>query len=77
MLGSMLGNSPAAQKAKIEEATKGANDLTSLVKKKRARAGSSPRSKSADHLQNNGKRRAITFEARGEGEGEASKRQHV
>lgn len=35
ILGSILGESPAAQKARIEEATKGAHDLTNLVKRKR------------------------------------------
>ncbi|KAL2357774.1 tetratricopeptide repeat protein [Cryomyces antarcticus] len=35
LLGSMLGASPAHQKARIEEATKGANDLTGLVKHKK------------------------------------------
>ncbi|TKA64724.1 hypothetical protein B0A49_07991 [Cryomyces minteri] len=35
LLGSMLGESPAQQKARIEEATKGANDLTGLVKHKK------------------------------------------
>lgn len=34
LLGSILGGSAAEQKAKIAEATKGANDLSSLVKKK-------------------------------------------
>ncbi len=32
ILGSLLGESPAAQKARIEEATKEANDLTGLVR---------------------------------------------
>lgn len=35
LLGSMLGADPAIQKAKIEEATKGANDLSGLVRHKK------------------------------------------
>ena len=35
ILGSMLGESPAAQKARLEEASKDAKDLTNLVKRKR------------------------------------------
>lgn len=34
ILGSILGESTAEQKARIAEATKGANDLTGLIKKK-------------------------------------------
>ncbi len=35
ILGSILGESPAAQKARLEEASQGAQDLTDLVKRKR------------------------------------------
>ena len=35
ILRSLLGKSPAAQKAGLDEASKGANDLTNLVKKKK------------------------------------------
>ena len=35
ILGSILGESPAAQKARLEEASKGATDLTNLVKRKK------------------------------------------
>jgi len=35
ILGSILGESPAAQQARIEEATKGAHDLTNLVKRRK------------------------------------------
>ena len=58
ILGSMLGESPAAQKARIEEASKGANDLTGLVKKKRFAAESSHTSSQAKSVHTNGKRKA-------------------
>lgn len=35
ILGSLLGETPAAQRARIEEATRGANDLTSMVRQKK------------------------------------------
>ena len=35
ILGSILGESKAEQKARVAEATKGANDLSGLVKKKK------------------------------------------
>jgi len=35
ILGSLLGQSPAAQKARIEEVTKSANDLTGLIRHKK------------------------------------------
>ena len=35
ILGSILGESPEAQKAKLEEASEGATDLTNLVKRKK------------------------------------------
>lgn len=54
----MLGESPAAQKARIEEASKGANDLTGLVKKKKPAAGTSAPSSETKTVQSNGKRKA-------------------
>lgn len=35
IMGSILGESPAAQKARLEQASIGAQDLTNLVKKKK------------------------------------------
>ena len=35
ILGSILGESPEAQKTRLEEAAKGANDLTNLVRRKK------------------------------------------
>lgn len=35
IMGSILGDNPAAQKAKLEQASIGAQDLTNLVKKKK------------------------------------------
>ena len=39
ILGSILGESADVQKARIEQVTKGANDLTGLVKRKRPTSG--------------------------------------
>ena len=38
ILGSLLGESAAQQKSRIEEATKSANDLTGMVRKKKPEA---------------------------------------
>ena len=56
----MLGESPATQKAKIEEASKGANDLTGLVKRKKLPPTSieKPVSQPVVALESNGKRKA-------------------
>ena len=54
----MLGESPAAQSARIEEASKGANDLTGLVKKKKPVVKISHTSSEASTIQSNGKRKA-------------------
>ena len=56
ILGSILGESPAAQKARLEEASKAAKDLTSLVKKKRPLEAESPQSNESKDEQKNGKR---------------------
>ena len=59
ILGSVLGQSPAAQKAKIEEASKSANDLTNLVKrKKQSTPAPSAENATAQSIQGNGKRKA-------------------
>lgn len=51
ILGAALGESPAEQHARIEEAKKGANDLTGLVRRKKA-------PKAEDDSSANGKRKA-------------------
>lgn len=52
VLGQMLGETPAQQKKRLEDATKGANDLSGLVKhKKKASA------KSTEPVEGNGKRK--------------------
>ena len=56
ILGSILGESPAAQKARLEEASKGATDLTNLVKRKKP-AESSGSKASETEVQTNGKRK--------------------
>jgi len=45
ILGSLLGETPAAQKARIEEATKSANDLTGLIRHKKKAPMPEPASK--------------------------------
>jgi len=42
ILGSLLGESTAQQKSRIEEATKGANDLTGMVRKKKPATSAKP-----------------------------------
>ena len=42
ILGSILGESAAAQKARLEEASKDANDLTGLVRRKKGSGTASP-----------------------------------
>ena len=54
ILGEMLGEGPAAFKARIEEASKGANDLSGLVKHKKGKAAAS----TATESDNKGKRKA-------------------
>lgn len=62
LLGGLLGADAATQKAKIAEATKSANDVTGLVKKKKAKAptpaeaGSSKRKLDVDDAGSDGKR---------------------
>ena len=58
ILGSILGESPAAQKARLEEASKGAQDLTNLVKRKKGGKSEAVRPAESPILQSNGKRRA-------------------
>ena len=56
ILGSLLGESPAAQKAAIEEATKEATDLTGMIRHKKTKAAES--SSPAGGVNINGKRKA-------------------
>jgi HAT1-interacting factor 1 len=57
ILGSILGESAAAQKARIEEATKGAHDLTNLVKRKKATSDGRQDIDQAIAANGNGKRK--------------------
>ena len=41
LLGSLLGETPDAQRTRIEEATKSANDLTGMIRKKKGRDANS------------------------------------
>ena len=72
ILGSMLGEPPAAQNARIEEATKGANDLTSLVKKKKPTTLDAQRTFESEAVQSNGKRK-VDFDEEKEGAGMGKK----
>lgn len=57
ILGSLLGESAAAQKARIEEASKDANDLTGLVKRRKASNAPSPQPSADGSAKTNGKRK--------------------
>ena len=57
ILGSILGESPAAQKARLEEASKGANDLTNLIKRRKPAEGEASKASELDGIQSNGKRK--------------------
>lgn len=57
ILGSILGESPAAQRARLEEASKSANDLTDLVKRKKPAEGDVSNASEPDGVQSNGKRK--------------------
>jgi HAT1-interacting factor 1 len=60
ILAQILGETTAEQKARVEEATKNANDLSSLVKKKKSKAAPAkvaPASAAADTTATNGKRK--------------------
>lgn len=73
ILGSILGESPAAQKARLEEASKGAMDLTNLVKRKKPAENEA--SKAAEtEIQTNGKRKVeLSEEVEEVGKGKRAK----
>ena len=62
LLGSVLGGSPAESKARIEEASKNANDITGLVRRKKDKSNEGYTIKTEN---TNGKRKA-NDEAEGE-----------
>lgn len=57
ILGSLLGESPEEQKHRLTEASKDANDLTKLVKRKRVAQAETTNVSSDELLRANGKRR--------------------
>ncbi|KAL8985713.1 MAG: hypothetical protein Q9205_000664 [Flavoplaca limonia] len=57
ILGSMLGESPAAQSLRLDEASKGAKDLSNLVKRKKPTADPTPTIGEEDISKTNGKRK--------------------
>lgn len=57
ILGSILGESPAAQRARLEEASKGAKDLTNLIKRKKPAEDDEFNASEPDRVQSNGKRK--------------------
>ena len=71
ILGSILGESPAAQKARVEEATKGAHDLTNLVKRKKPASDGKRDIDKSPATNGNGKRKV---EFAGEAEGAGTKK---
>ena len=62
----MLGESQAAQKARLEEASKGAKDLTDLIKRKKPAASEAPKVFEPRGIQSNGKRKAEVIDEVGE-----------
>ena len=58
ILGSILGESPAAQQARLEEASKGANDLTKLIKRRKPAEAEASKASEHEGIQSNGKRKA-------------------
>ena len=57
ILGSILGESDTAQNTRIEEALKGAKDLTGLVKRKKVSDAPSPQPFASEAPKMNGKRK--------------------
>ena len=53
----MLGESPAAQSLRLDEASKGAKDLSNLVKRKKPTADTAPTIGEEDISKTNGKRK--------------------
>lgn len=62
ILGSILGETQEAQKAKLAEASKSANDLTNLVKRKKPAMTERQIDDDGGILQSNGKRKVDTAE---------------
>ncbi|KAL8772187.1 MAG: hypothetical protein Q9209_002622 [Squamulea sp. 1 TL-2023] len=56
ILGSILGESQAAQSLRLDQASKGAKDLSNLVKRKKPTAGSTPVTREEDVSTTSGKR---------------------
>lgn len=75
ILGSILGETPGAQKARLEEASKDAKDLTNLVKRKKPVDNGSSKPEKIAVPQPNGKRKVDSAE--GVEEGAAGKRARV
>lgn len=57
ILGSLLGESPAAQKSRLDEASKGAKDLTNLIKRRKPAEGEASKASESHRIQGNGKRK--------------------
>ncbi|KAI9769507.1 MAG: hypothetical protein M1840_003984 [Geoglossum simile] len=67
VLGSILGESPEEQKARVEEATKNANDISSLVRRKKHAAETMEEIQAENGINGNGKRGVESTEAEGSG----------
>jgi HAT1-interacting factor 1 len=63
----VLGETTADQKARIEEATKNANDLTGLIKKKKPKTAIASTGSAAASSTSNGKRKLDVVDEEGEG----------
>lgn len=67
IMSSILGDSPAAQKAKLEQASIGAQDLTNLVKKKKPAGNVGSEPTHPDETSTHGKRKVDLVDQAEEG----------
>ncbi|OCK75036.1 hypothetical protein K432DRAFT_362740 [Lepidopterella palustris CBS 459.81] len=79
LLGSILGADPAAQKARIEEAAKNANDLSNLVRHKKKAPTEDPKNDSVNGSGSGSSKRKLEVEKDGErgAEGKRAKTEEV
>ena len=78
ILGSILGETQEAQKARLEEASKGAKDLTNLVKRKKPAKTEKQLNDDESVLQTNGKRKVeLADEVEQMGTGKKAKMEDV
>jgi HAT1-interacting factor 1 len=67
ILGSILGESPAEQRVRLEEASKSAQDISGLVRRKKRASETEEAGKVENGINGNGKRKVELAEAGGSG----------